>query len=851
MSSPPIPFSVRTLLACAAYLAGFALCAAAPAASSTRVVLGQPAHLYPVATELARTSLRALPSAIPLSGRPVVAKGGSHLVLKLRPNEKIHGLGQQFLDWDLRGRAIDTWLRDRIHGGWGSSYFASPFFISSAGYGVFVNCTGKVRFDFGKTDSDELRIEAPEGGLDVYFFTGTPAEIVRAYTAVVGRAPEVPDWVFRLWISRNSYLSAGEIDTILDRATAERIPVGVVVLEAWAETLQSFTFESDRYPDAGDWIKSLHARDTAAVLWITPSTWTSSPIYRDAVRRGFLVRDADGAELIVDWLEGGRKIDFSQAAARDWWTALARPLVQLGVDGFKTDGGERNPDPFFHNLQPFHYQEATVAAFADDKRPGVTFARSASATSTRTGTFWAGDQDARWSSLDQAVRSGLGAGLSGFAYYGHDIGGYLGTPHPDLYIRWYQLGAFSPIMQWHGIGAREPWEFGPEAVEVARYYTQLRERMLPYLKETARQARANGTPMMRPLLWAHPEDEASWAVDDQFYLGDELLVAPILTDSGRRDIYLPPGRWRDLFTGLAHTGPVRLDGYDAPLRRIPVFVREAEAEKWLALRGALPDAAPAPAGVEVAIAGPLDPQRGLVRPVQIAPDRRGLLAWDVTNRSASARRISLRLVPETGLALVPDASADHAPAADFTLAPGQTRRVVRAIELTADTPAGWTRRVEAVFTSDAVELFRETRRFALPAAWRVAGPFAGTVRQPDISFVTAPSQAWSEVAANRLGPDGEVSFRSALSLSNEPNGSYYATTTLFSPGDTDARLHFGAGDAVTVWVNGEQVFDHADFGNFYADSHSCAVRLQAGENRILIRHTRQIGAPIIQLRAER
>ena len=155
-----------------------------------------------------------------------------------------------------------------------------------------------------------------------------------------------------------------------------------------------------------------------------------------------------------------------------------------------------------------------------------------------------------------------------------------------------------------------------------------------------------------------------------------------------------------------------------------------------------------------------------------------------------------------------------------------------------------------MFDDRTEEYARETRRFAIPAAWRVAGPFEGSIRHPDTSFSAASGRTWREVAADRLGPDGEVVFRSALGLPDEPDGSCYATTTLLSPADADARLHFGSGDSVTIWVNGGQVFDHAGFGNFHPDSRSCAVRLRAGENQILVRHTRQIGAPVIQLRAE-
>ncbi len=425
--------------------------------------------------------------------------------------------------------------------------------------------------------------------------------------------------MFQPWYSRNSYLSAYDVERVLARGEALGLKPGVIVLEAWARSLQDFQFETNRYPNPAGWLAQLKQRGVQVVLWETPSIWTSAPTYEVAKSNGWLVLNADGTEYVTDWLENGRKIDFRQPSARAWWTELHRPLVELGVAGFKTDGGERHPDPEFHNQMPYCYQRAVLAAFAAPlhdsvtiatdsctatnpaagsdgladrtapthehpadagahlrARPGITFARSANAWSAGNSLFWAGDQHAEWKSLRRVVRAGLSAALSGFPFWGHDIGGYTGHPSAELYIRWMQLGTFSPIMQFHGIAPREPWYFGDEAVRVARWCFAVREQLQPYLREAARHASEEGTPIWRPLIWEWPDDPQARRCDDQFLLGDDILVAPVLDEFPDRDVYLPAGQWREAWSEATFSGPTNLV-VNVPLEWIPVFVRSGSA----------------------------------------------------------------------------------------------------------------------------------------------------------------------------------------------------------------------------------------------------------------------------------
>ena len=244
----------------------------------------------------------------------------------------------------------------------------------------------------------------------------------------------------------------------------------------------------------------------------------------------------------------------------------------MGVDGFKTDGGERHPDPWFHNLQPNSYQLAALDAFFAFDKSGVTFARSASPPCAGNSTFWAGDQTSNWSELPRVVRAGLSAAMSGFPFWGHDIGGYAGTPAKKLYIRWLELGAFSPIMQLHGTTPREPWYYDDETMRIAKFYFDLRWRLQPYLLAAATQSIERGTPVWRPLAFEFPDDAKTWGIDDEFLLGDELLVAPVLSESDERSVYLPRGTWVDAWTKQRFDGPTQIQ-MSPRLETIPVFAR--------------------------------------------------------------------------------------------------------------------------------------------------------------------------------------------------------------------------------------------------------------------------------------
>lgn len=505
-------------------------------ASVWRLKKGTPSHPYPLSKKSPLISTWRGSDTLKFSGLHV-NQTNAIVECAFENDEVICGAGETFNTWNLRGTERTTWCQDSF--AWhDAAYFAVPLYISSRGYALFFNCSGRVKIDWPEIGgtSQTLRVTLPEPGIDMYIFEGTPLEITQAYTEFIGRPVRVPEWIFQPWFSRNSYMTSKEIDDIIAKAHSLDLHIGAVVLECWAESLQSFTFETNRYPHPKEWIQKLHDQGVHVVLWETPSIWTSSPTYKTAKEKKYIVLNKDGSEKIVTWLENGRKIDFRKKAAVQWWQKMHQPLIKMGVDGFKTDGGERGSGDFFHNIHPCVYQKSVLDAFAAENRRGITFARSAGASCTRNATFWGGDQKAEWSYLPDLIRAGISAGICGFPFWGHDIGGYTETPSQELYIRWMQFGTFTPIMQFHGITPREPWHFGDKAIEIAQKYFRIRENLRPYIKAMATRVYSHGTPIMRPLAWEWPDEKDAWTCDDQYMFGEYLLIAPILQPSLREII---------------------------------------------------------------------------------------------------------------------------------------------------------------------------------------------------------------------------------------------------------------------------------------------------------------------------
>ena len=805
----------------------------------SRVRLGDPAHPYPLvsnAVEMTNASLGLVTE---------VHESNATLRVRLADGEALWGFGERFDALNMRGWTMETWIVDAWGGG-NRSYICTPFLISSKGYGLFVNCIGKVRFECGAASTNELRIEVPEGGLDVFVFHGTPREILAEYTKLVGRPEPVPDWVFEPWISRNSYLSAYDVDRVIDRMERNGLKAGAVVLEGWAESLQNFRFDQGRYPKPREWIEKLHRRGYHVVCWETPSLWDSASTYAQASTNNFLVRNADGSELRVDWLENAVKMDFRKADARDWWKRLQEPLIAMGVDGFKTDGGERMPDPWFHNLHPYYYQRAVLDAFQAGGKLGMTFARSGTAPCAGNTTFWGGDQSSSWNDFPRVVRAGLSAALSGFPYWGHDIGGYSGTPPKNLYVRWLELGTFSPIMQLHGTTPREPWYYDDETVRIAKYYFDLRWALQDYLLAAAKRAREEGVPIWRPLLYEFPDNPATYNIDDEFFLGDDLLVAPVLTEFGERNVYLPQGEWVNVWTKEKLAGRKTIK-VQPKLSEIPVYVRTEQARKFDEIFPALPLDPRDMGGVYIELAGATN-ERGIV------PTRRLVRSQEfekvfVTVHNPGTKDVSGEVSVDlpTGFTALPATEQPfHAPArsearlAFYVKVPDAL--AVGSYPIAVD----W--QPEGDLSGETIGLALQL--FQLPH-WQVIGPFDGGVGAEFAGDLPTDFKAeylgaggrkvrWKTVGDDCMRDDGFVDFAKALGKDN--NGAMtFGAAAFTSLAGGPARLYVGSGDGLTIWLNGEQVFDKQVHRSAELDEDMVDVNLRAGENSVLVKISRGIG----------
>jgi alpha-D-xyloside xylohydrolase len=512
------------------------------------------------------------------------------------PDEHYLGLGERFDQLDQRGNQVVLKVVNGASGG--KTYKPIPFYISSKGYGVQLLTSTLCLLRLATPDDAEIvSIRNQASSLKFRLFTeGTSKDILTEYTSFCGRQAIPPAWVFGPWKSRDWTVENQK--TAEEDITQGRIHhlAGTVKLidAAWEPYMHSFTFDEKRWPDPVGYICQVHQLGYRLILWISP--WLvnydpPSPMYAECARRGFFIKNPDG-EVYIHRLANspdfsGSCFDFTNPEARTWWQEQIRRLARMGVDGFKTDFGEQVPEDaiFFdgrsghemHNLYPVLYNHATYESLNAETH-GVLLARSAWDGSQPYCMLFAGDQSSDFgpaTGLPSVLIAGQNAGLSGFPFWTCDIGGYFGTPTEDVFIRWAQFGAFTPIMQVHGLGKREPWSFSARTLAIYRRYAQIHMDLFPYIYTYAKIASETGLPIIRALPLEFPNDAGVWGdmASHEYCLGEALLVAPDYFGSTRnRHTYLPKGAWRDFWTGTPYQGE-QIHALESPIELIPVVVR--------------------------------------------------------------------------------------------------------------------------------------------------------------------------------------------------------------------------------------------------------------------------------------
>jgi alpha-D-xyloside xylohydrolase len=523
--------------------------------------------------------------------------------LSLQAGEKVVGLGEHFGPFVKNGQSIDSWNED---GGTDSdqAYKNIPFYVSSRGYGVLVNHPGRVSFEVASHHVERVQFSVADHSLDYYIFGGpTPKDVLDQYTLLSGRPALPPDWSFGLWLSTSFTTNYDEAAILanIDKMEASGIPVSVIHFDCfWMKELTwcSFLWDKRYFPDPAGMLKRIREKGVRACLWINPYIAEASPLFAEGAEAGYLLKRPNGDVFQVDaWQPGMGLVDFTNPAAREWYTGKLRNLLEMGVDAFKTDFGERVPldvryfdgsDPErMHNYYTYLYNQTVFNLLQQVRGEGqaVVFARSATCGNQKFPVHWGGDNSSTFISMAETLRGGLSLGMCGFGFWSHDISGFIGTATPDLYKRWVAFGLLSSHSRLHGNDSpRMPWLFDEESVEVLRLFNRLKRQIMPYLLHTAGEAHEHGWPMMRAMLLEFPDDPACRSLEMQYMLGEAVLVAPVFYPTGEVTYYLPRGRWKNLLTGESAQGPVwrqEKHGYFS----LPMWVHMERGEAWDCLQG--------------------------------------------------------------------------------------------------------------------------------------------------------------------------------------------------------------------------------------------------------------------------
>ena len=501
----------------------------------------------------------------------VIDKAGKSFVreqLDLDVGEYVYGLGERFTPYVKNGQVVDIWNDD---GGTSSelAYKNIPFYITNKGYGVFVNDPGRVSYEIASEVVSRAQFSVPGESIE-YFIIAGPAlkDVLKNYTAMTGRASLPPAWTFGLWLTTSFTTSYDEqtVNSFIDGMAERDLPLHVFHFDCfWMKEFQWCDFEWDKavFPDPENMLKRLKNKGLRICVWINSYIAQKSYMFKEGMDNGYLLKTKDGSVYQWDkWQAGMGLVDFTNPDAVKWFQSKLQRLVEMGVDCFKTDFGERIPedavyfdgsDPYkMHNYYTFLYNKAVfeVLEKAYGKNKAALFARSATAGGQQFPVHWGGDCSATYQSMAETLRGGLSLGLSGFGFWSHDISGFEKTASPDIYKRWVAFGMMSSHSRLHGNESyRVPWLFDEEAVDVLRFFTRLKCSLMPYLFAKAIDATTEGVPMMRAMVIEYTDDPTCATLDLQYMLGDSLLVAPIFNDESRAKYYLPNGSWTNFITG--------------------------------------------------------------------------------------------------------------------------------------------------------------------------------------------------------------------------------------------------------------------------------------------------------------
>lgn len=518
----------------------------------------------------------------------------ANIAPKLYVNEHIYGLGEHFTEFDKRGQSILMRNFDTLGCRDSNAYKNIPFYISSRGYGMFVNDAGIFPFETGSRSVSSISIRVPAEKLEYYLIFGNELkEILSSYVNLTGPAALPPKWSFGLWYStgfKGNSRENVEQDTALFQK--HEIPLSVMHFDCYwlrEDMWCDFVWDDAQYPNRKEMLLNLAKEGMHTCLWINPYVAEVSEMFQEGKEKGYLVKNQKGEVYTADLWHGLLPfcgiVDFTNPDAVVWYQGKIRKVLEEGVDVLKTDFAEDIPEDsvFFdgrtgkemRNLYSRLYNQAVFSVTKEVKgeENGIVWARSGCAGMQQFPVCWSGDPYSSYEGMAATLRGGLSLAMSGVLFWSHDMGGFYGDVSEDIFLRWSQFGLFSSHSRLHGTTTRQPWAYGEHALTIMKKFIQIRQNLMPYILKTAEECVTHNVSFIRPLILEHPYDPAVATICDEYYFGNDMLVCPVFGgDNTLRNIYLPKGEWTDYLTGETYIGEQWIKK-SCPLDYMPIFYK--------------------------------------------------------------------------------------------------------------------------------------------------------------------------------------------------------------------------------------------------------------------------------------
>lgn len=526
------------------------------------------------------------------------------IIKKLQKEDAIYGLGDKPGTLNKRGYSYINWNTDdpAPHvDSFKSLYKSIPFFMVLGDdycYGIFADNTYKTTFDFGYENEKYYYIEHEKGELDYYFIPGDDmAAVVKSYTQFTGTTPLYQRWIYGNHQSRWGYFTQDEVSSLADEFRANDIPLDVIHMDIdYMNGYRVFTFDDKKFPNVKKLSDKLALQGIKLISIIDPGVKKDENyyMYNEGMKIDAFAHDADGSvyENAV-WPGTAVFPDFTKEEVRRWWGEKMQVLLDNGIRGVWNDMNEPAsfngplPDDVefdkgthakIHNVYGHLMAKATYEGLArhDNNRRPFVLTRAAYAGSQKYCGGWTGDNHSIWSHISLSLEQICNLSISGMAMCGSDIGGFGSDTTPELLVRFYEAAVFAPFFRNHsamGTRHQEPFRFGKETTDAIRKTIKLRYRFIPYIYDLARECEKSGEPIVRPLVYEYPQDKNVRNISDEYMLGSNIIVAPVVA-AGKmaREVYLPEGIWYDYYTGEQYEGG-RYILADAPLDKVPLYIK--------------------------------------------------------------------------------------------------------------------------------------------------------------------------------------------------------------------------------------------------------------------------------------